>query len=304
MKALKLFVSLMVVSIFLNLSHAQQYNKVNSEGLDIYYRIYGEGKPLLILGGGPGDVSRRYVSLCELLSKNFQCILVDQRGTGKSSPAVYDSSTINISLTLDDFEAIRNQLGYKTWNVLGFSYGGYLASLYTKNFSSSVSSLVLLNSMGLNTDAFLYFRDNILSRMLPGDIDLMKFWSDSARIASAPQLAQVEKIRAMMPGYFFDRKKSLIVSQDMKYDDFDFTMGNLIWTDIVKLNLDLAEMKNNFSGPVLILGGRQDPLGESIPIALSNYYKNSKRVFIEKSGHYSWVEQPDRILTEINNFLK
>ncbi len=280
-----------------------QYQKIISNGLEVYYRSIGEGEPLLIIGGGPGDVSDRYLSLCELLSENNRCILVDQRGTGKSSPEVYDSTTISIPLTLEDFEAIRKKLKLNKWNVLGFSYGGYLASLYAHFNPSSVSSLVLLGSMGLNDGGFGHFIDNIISRLHPSDLEVCEYWSDSLRMALDSHHAIVEIIRARMPGYFFDRKKSLLVSQVMKDSDFNFELGKYIWPDIRRRNLDLAKMKPDFTGPVLILHGRQDPLGESVPQSVLRYYQKSKLIFVEKSGHYSWIEQPEKIKESIKVFL-
>jgi proline iminopeptidase len=290
---------LVLLFIILNLTYIEsnaQYQKVSNHGLDIYYRIFGKGSPILILGGGPGDNPDRYLSLCDLLSQSYQCILVDQRGTGKSMPAILDS-------TLSDFEAIRKKLGLKEWSVLGFSYGGYLASLYVNFYPNSISHLILLASMGLNTDVFGHFVDNITSRLNAQDLDLFDYWNDSVRVAQDPHHALVERIRARMPGYFYDRKKSLIVSQAMKDADFNFAMGQWIWRDIQKRNLDLTEIESRFKKPVLILHGRQDPVGESVPQTLSRYYKNSKLIFIEKSGHYSWVEQPEKIFSAIENFL-
>jgi proline iminopeptidase len=107
-----------------------------------------------------------------------------------------------------------------------------------------------------------------------------------------------------MPGYFFDREKALIVSQDMKDSDFNFDMGNWIWMDIEKNYLKMGDTKSNFEKPVLIIQGRQDPIGENAAIKISNYYKRSKVVYIERSGHYLWVEQPDNVLTSITSFLK
>jgi proline iminopeptidase len=287
--------------LILSLSAYGQYQKVNSSGLDIYYRVFGAGAPILIIGGGPGDVSDRYLGLCQGIAKNHQCILVDQRGTGKSSPAVVDSSTISIALTLGDFEALRKQLGLKQWTVLGFSYGGYLASLYAESFPASVSSLLLLGSMGLNTDALAHFNDNITSRLWASDLEVMNYWSDPARTAENRNQAITEIIRAKMPGYFFDRKKSLLVSQTMKSSDFNFDLGDWLWKDIVKM--DIAKMEAKFARPVLILHGRQDPLGESVAQALARYYKKSKLIFIEKCGHYSWIEQPDNVFSSIAEFL-
>jgi len=178
----KKILALIIICLFwLSSILGAEYQKVKSNDTDIYFRIFGEGEPLLIIGGGPGDASDRYLSLCELLSKNHQCIMPDQRGTGKSLPSVFDSTTISIELTLTDFEVIRKKLGIKKWNVLGFSYGGYLASLYAQFHPESVSSLVLLGSAGLNTNAFGHFRDNIFSRMQAVDKEKYEFWADSAR---------------------------------------------------------------------------------------------------------------------------
>ncbi len=294
---------ILFLSIIISQNVLGQYEKVNSHGLDIHYRIFGKGTPILIIGGGPGDVSDRYLSLSEGLSENYRCILVDQRGTGKSSPAVYDSSTISIDLTLDDFEAIRIKLGLNNWKVLGFSYGGYLASVYTAFYPSSVSSLILLGSMGFDTDVFAPFVDNITSRLNASDLELFEFWSDSARVAQDAKHALVERIRARMPGYFYDRKKSLIVSQAIKDSDFNFEMGRWIWGDIQKRNLDMVKRVSYFDKPVLILHGRQDPLGESVAQDLARYYNNSKLIFVEKCGHYSWIEQPEKVYSSIKEFL-
>lgn len=280
-----------------------QYQKVNSNGLDIYYRIFGKGEPILIIGGGPGDVSDRYLSLCELLSQKYQCVLVEQRGTGKSSPEISDSTTISISLTLSDFEEIRKKIAFDKWTILGFSYGGYLSSLYAHFYPGSISSLVLLNSMGLGTDAFEYFSDNIDSKLQESDRIVIEYWSDSARYSQNPHHAITEMIRAKMPGYFYDRKKSLIVSQTMKDSDFNFEVGQWIWKDIYERKLDLSGFNSDFSKPVLIIHGRQDPLGESVPQSLHNYYKQSKLRIIEKCGHYSWIEQPENVLNAIADFL-
>lgn len=296
--------SLFIFTTILTSGTFGQDLKVNSNGLDIYYRIMGEGSPILIIGGGPGDVSDRYLSLCELLSKGFQCILVDQRGTGKSTPVKIDSSSISLALTIKDFEAIRNQLGFKQWTVLGFSYGGFVAAVYTNDYPTSVSSLIHMGSLGFDFNVYRHFSDNIMSRLHPGDLELLKYWSDSTRMTADKHHAIVETIKARMPGYFFSREKALLVTQSMKDSDFNLELGDYLWDDMYKRSLELVKKNSDFDKPVLILHGRQDPLGESVAQTLSRYYKNSKLVFVEKSGHYSWIEQPEKILASIKEFLK
>ena len=188
--------------------------------------------------------------------------------------------------------------------MLGFSFGGYLASLYAHFYPDSVSSMVLLDSMGLNTDAFGHFMDNITSRMSAEDQERFDFWNDPVRKEADAKHALVERIRAMMPGYFYDREKSLLVSEVMKDSDFNFELGAFIWADIEKRKLDLAQMEPGFTGPVLILHGRQDPLGESVAQSLLGYYEKAGLEFIEKAGHYSWIEQPSKTKESIKVFLK
>jgi len=49
--------------------------------------------------------------------------------------------------------------------------------------------------------------------------------------------------------------------------------------------------------------GRQDPLGDSIPLGLAAYYPDSKLVFIEKAGHYSWIEQAEAVRAAVCDFM-
>lgn len=297
------FVTLLVLVLIAVPGLPGQDLTVSSHGLDIHYRVFGRGAPLLVIGGGPGDNADRYLGLCELLARNARCILVEQRGTGRSMPAALDASTVSIALTLDDFEAVRRRLGLERWSVLGFSYGGYLASAYAQFFPASLSSLVLLGSVGLNFDGWPQFRDNVTSRLCAADRELAAYWGDPERVKADPGRATTEVIRARMPGYFFDREKSLAVSQVIKPSDFNFAMGEWIFKDIDARGLDLAKMAPAFSGPVLIVHGRQDPTGESAPLALARYYRGSRLAFVEKCGHYSWVEQPEKVLAAVGEFL-
>jgi pimeloyl-ACP methyl ester carboxylesterase len=73
--------------------------------------------------------------------------------------------------------------------------------------------------------------------------------------------------------------------------------------DTVARKLDLARLPVRFAGPVLVLHGRQDPTGESVPQALARHYPQARLRFVEKCGHYSWIEQPDEVLAAVVEFL-
>jgi pimeloyl-ACP methyl ester carboxylesterase len=50
---------------------------------ELYYEIYGEGEPLVLLHGNGGSIKEFYKQIPEL-SKEFKVIAVDTRAQGKS----------------------------------------------------------------------------------------------------------------------------------------------------------------------------------------------------------------------------
>ena len=77
---------------------------------------------------------------------------------------------------------------------------------------------------------------------------------------------------------------------------FHFDMGSFIWQDIEKRDLDLAKMAPG-RRPRLDPSWPPGPAGGIGAAATSRYYGNAKLVFIEKCGHYSWIEQPDEVFS-------
>ncbi|MEQ4518050.1 alpha/beta fold hydrolase [Pseudarthrobacter sp. B907] len=102
---------------------------------------------LLYLQGGPGGRGNRFPALggwSKAAAKDFRILMLDQRGTGLSSPI--DRRTLPLrGSELDqaqylehfradsivaDAEAIRRALGAGPWTIYGQSYGGFCALSY------------------------------------------------------------------------------------------------------------------------------------------------------------------------------
>jgi proline iminopeptidase len=299
---MKIFTQTLLLFLFVSSAQAQPSDQIiEHNGVKIHYNIVGDGKPILLLSGGPGFSLDYMVPIADLLSNSFQCILLDQRGTGKSIVPIYDTNFINISATIEDIEFLRKYLGYEEWIVLGHSVGSLIASNYASDYPNSISSLILVESVGLNTRLWDYFGDNLWSRLLPSDKELAEYWSDSIIVANDFKRARFEYQKAIMPAYFYDRKNSLLLSQNLKPEDWNIDVWWFIWDDMDKI--DLSEISRSYNKPVLVLHGRQDPVGELIPIDVSQTYPNSKLVFIEQAGHFPWLEQPEVFTDVIISFL-
>ena len=106
-----------------------------------------DGLPWLVfLQGGPGSEAPRLLKLIEQswwerALKDYRLLLLDQRGTGRSSPvgalarmspqeqAEY-LTHFRADSIVRDAEAIRTRLGIEKWSVLGQSFGGFCVVTY------------------------------------------------------------------------------------------------------------------------------------------------------------------------------
>lgn len=121
----------------------QREIQLERAGVSVFARILGDAHApaLLYLQGGPGSPAprERHAWIDTALARGYQVVLLDQRGTGRSSridpqgPLPIDASTLT-QLRADnivaDAEAIRQELGLERWDVLGQSFGGFCVTHY------------------------------------------------------------------------------------------------------------------------------------------------------------------------------
>ena len=116
-----------------------------SHGHVMYYELHGnpEGKPVVILHGGPGGgMSHKHLSHFDL--KKWYVVMFDQRGCGKSTPFGLESLKHNTTqLLVEDIEILRSHLGFDTWFVFGGSWGTTLGIIYAETHPKRVSGLLL-----------------------------------------------------------------------------------------------------------------------------------------------------------------
>ncbi|MFD5592577.1 alpha/beta fold hydrolase [Streptomyces griseorubiginosus] len=126
----------------------------------------GQNLPWLVyLQGGPGFGANRFIGKGAWFGralKEFRVLLLDQRGTGRSSPANRQTLPLRggpeeqaACLTLfradsivRDCEAIRPQVtGGAPWTVLGQSFGGFCATTYLSFAPEGLAAAVLTGGL-------------------------------------------------------------------------------------------------------------------------------------------------------------
>ena len=113
--------------------------------VSLYVEVIGQGEPLLLMHGGPG---LDHVSLrpFRALADRHTVVFYDHRCNGRSTGAPVTSMTWE-NLTADA-DALRAELGFERWVVLGHSFGGHVALEYALRYPERVSRLVLLDTAG------------------------------------------------------------------------------------------------------------------------------------------------------------
>lgn len=111
------------------------------DGTKLAYRVFGGGRPVVCLPGGPTD--SRYLGDLGGLSAHRQLIRLDLRGTGQSATPE-DAASYRCDRLVDDVDARREHLGLDRIDLLAHCAGANLAALYVGRHPLQVSKLALI----------------------------------------------------------------------------------------------------------------------------------------------------------------
>lgn len=290
-----------VLFLVCNFSKSQtQGVAINKDASKTYFKVYGKGKPLLIINGGPGMNSNGFEILAKQLSKKNKVILYDQRGTGKSTLKIVDSTTITMKILADDIESLRQYLKIKSWIILGHSFGAMLASYYTSLHPNRVDKLILSSSGGI--DLTLIKGENLInSNLSKTEIDTLKYWNDKIEKGDTTKIARLQRAKSLAPAYVYNRKFIPLVAE--RLTQANTKINGLVWNDLIKTNFDCKQKLTSFNKPVLIIQGEQDIVSKQMGELANKTFSSSKLIFLEKSRHYPWLDVPEKYFKEIELFL-
>lgn len=116
-------------------------NVVEANGIDIYYREYGEGDPLLLIMGLSANVDWWDPTFLGLLAERYHVVAFDNRGAGRSSKP---EGPYTIPQMAADAAGLMDRLGWPSAHVLGMSMGGMIAQELTLMYPERVRKLVLV----------------------------------------------------------------------------------------------------------------------------------------------------------------
>ncbi|MGV3761281.1 alpha/beta fold hydrolase [Parapedobacter sp.] len=95
------------------------YSNVN--GLKMYYEIYGQGKPLVLIHGGGSTIQSNFGKVIPLFAKNRKVIAVELQAHGRTSDRNAD---LSFEQDADDIATLLKNLNIDKADFFGFSNGG------------------------------------------------------------------------------------------------------------------------------------------------------------------------------------
>jgi pimeloyl-ACP methyl ester carboxylesterase len=117
---------------------------VRINGINIAFRLQGDGPPLVLIMGYRLSSVAWPVKLVEALAKNFTVITFDNRGTGQSDKPLNGYALANMAR---DVAGLLDEIGIESTYVLGYSMGGAIAQEFTRQFAHRVAGLILCATM-------------------------------------------------------------------------------------------------------------------------------------------------------------
>lgn len=118
-------------------------NYLKLQDTDLYYEIYGEGEPLILLHGNSGSIKDYYQQI-PVLSKQYKVIVIDTRGQGKSLDT--SKKDFTYKMFADDVKALADKLKLDKINIAGWSDGGNTGLEFALKYPERLNKLITIGA--------------------------------------------------------------------------------------------------------------------------------------------------------------
>ncbi len=264
---------------------------IESNGIELYYEIEGEGDPLLLVAG-VGYGLWFWHKLAEELKNDFQIILFDNRGAGHSSQP---EGPYTVPLMAADTAGLLDALGLESVSLLGHSLGGFIAQELVISRPELVRKLILAstNHGGMNVIPITPEAMEVLTNREGDPVELVK---RGIEIGCAPGFGEAhpEVVKELM-----DYRFTNPVPPPQYVAQVTAGAGTAAYTDD-----QVKDRLNSIQVPTLILFGEYDrvvPPGNAELMA--EKISNAEVVILPDTGHIFPIENPSAAAKAIKDFL-
>jgi proline iminopeptidase len=284
---------------------AQKTDSIRYSNGYLFYHEYGKGEPIVLLTGGPGANYQQLEDVAITLGKQYRIILLEQRGSGRSMPKPYDTSTINLRTAHADLNRLLDHLNLKQAQFMGHSWGAMLAMSFASAYPQRVKSLLLLNPgpFKLTPAVFDIYFHNQRVRYTPAEMNVRDSVLNKMQSPAATKEDTALYYKLELLPVIYERSKldSLIIK--INKGEPNPTTGSFLFQSLDKHGFDLSKQLSTFNKPVHVITGSQDPLA-FISYEIKILLPKAKLYWINKAGHFPMYEQPEQFYATVFSILK
>jgi len=167
-KLIKFLFLIVIIMVTAAKSNAQQLKPSSSgyapaNGTKVYYEVYGEGKPIVLLHGAYYTIEMNWAQLIPELAKTRKVIALELQGHGHTP---YSDRKLSRATLASDVEQVMNYLKIDSADVAGYSFGGQIAYQFAIQSPKRLRKLVII-SAAYKTDGWVPEVSNVFKIMKP-----------------------------------------------------------------------------------------------------------------------------------------
>lgn len=289
-----------------------------ANGQNLYIKTYGnqKNKPVIFIHGGPSGNATLFegTTAQNLANQGFYVIAYDRRGEGRSTDP---NAKFTYEEAFQDLNSIYSKYHLKKATLIGHSFGGLVATLYTNKYPQNVNALILAGALFSQQETYDHILNSI-KKIHDGDSKTLN------------KIAYVEKLDKNSAGY---RKYCFDLASDENYFKMpkptkaskklyaDYEAGEFFKTNIRNKNAPLVfyqnEKLNNIDTrpilkkikvagvPVFGIYGKDDGIFSTKQItSFKEIVGRNHFVIIDNCSHYLFVDQQNEFLSNVKNWIK
>jgi non-heme chloroperoxidase len=270
--------------------------KENSGNIDIYYKDWGAGQPVVLSHGWPLNSDSWEAQMLFLADHGFRAIAHDRRGHGRSSQPWNGNE---MDTYADDLAVLMEKLDLNGVTLIGFSTGGGEVARYVgRHGTARLAKAALISAV---PPLMLKTEQN------PDGLPIEVF--DGLRTGSLADRSQLYKEIASGPFFGFNRPNAKV--SEGASDWFwlqGMQAGHKNTFDCIKAfsETDFTEDLKKFDVPTLIIHGDDDqivPIGAAA-IAAAKLVQNSTLKIYPGAPHGLTDTHKDQLNADLLSFLK
>ncbi|GAB2563912.1 alpha/beta fold hydrolase [Kribbella endophytica] len=280
---------------------------IEVDGITQRYHVHGSGPTLVAHSGGPG-INWEYLRM-PVVEQHLQVVYVEPVGTGDSGRLPSHPRGYVRDQYAERLAAVVDDLGVGPVHLLGHSHGGFVAQHFALHHADRLAGVVLYDSAPATGPEF-------------GEEAGRNFAAFAARNASNPALAEVLAVVQAMGSISNDEEftkvaQGIIPSYLADYwgpreQEFATLRAGVGGTYVEAVGADGAPdpiddrpLLGGLTVPALVIGGRFDPIcGPRWSEELAALIPDAELVFLEHSGHFGHVEEPEAFAAAVTGFVK